>query len=185
MSTRVVDAPLVSNGYPIARSNQEIGWLVPTDPSRPMAELREQYRAQGYLWLKGILDRQRALAFRKRFFETYLSTGLVAEGTDPVAGIFSGNPGSREATSQLLMDIVRWPEYEEFCLHPEIINFYEEFLGGAVHLLKRKIIRYNTPGAKDCTPGHYDLIYLRAGSDSVCSSWIPIGGRPGQHGAYV
>ncbi|HEX4202925.1 MAG TPA: phytanoyl-CoA dioxygenase family protein [Ktedonobacteraceae bacterium] len=185
MSIRKIETPLVSNGYPLTRSEQGISWLVPSDPSRPLEALREQYREQGYLWLRGILNRERVLAFRRRFFEAYASTGLLAEGTDPSAGIFAGNFVSHEVRQRLLMEIVRWPEYEAFCLAPEIIGFYEKFFGGKVHLLKRKIIRYTAPGDKNCTPGHYDLIYLRAGSDSVCSSWIPLGDIPVEMGGLA
>ncbi len=31
------------------------------------------------------------------------------------------------------------------------------------------------PGEQHCTGAHYDLIYLRGGTDRICTSWIPIG----------
>src|SRR5919199_3845149 len=90
MAALVRDVPLISNGFALATSPARLGRLVPTDPARPRAELWEQYRAQGYLWLKGILDRQEVLAFRRRFFRAFIEAGLplIAPGTDPVDGIF-------------------------------------------------------------------------------------------------
>ncbi|MBO0783849.1 MAG: dehydrogenase, partial [Ktedonobacteraceae bacterium] len=184
-SARKLDIPLISNGYPIAKSEADIGWLVPTDPATPLPQLHEQYRAQGYLWLKGILDRPAVLAFRRRFFEAFLSTGLLAEDSDPTEGLYSGKEVNREQVHRIWVDAVRWPEYEAFCYSPHIVKFYETFLGGDVQLLKRKIIRYTRPGDPHCTPGHYDLIYLRAGTDHVYSSWIPIGDIPIEMGGLV
>jgi ectoine hydroxylase-related dioxygenase (phytanoyl-CoA dioxygenase family) len=76
------------------------------------------------------------------------------------------------------MECVRWAAYEAFCLAAPIIEFYEDFLEGAVYLHKRKIIRYTKPGDPKCTAPHYDLIYLRGGTERVVTSWIPIGDIP-------
>lgn len=187
MSTYLPEKTLLrSNSYPLARADQEIGRLVPTDSEQPMEKLKEQYRAQGYLWLKGILDREEVLNFRRLYFERlWSSTGLLAEGSDPTEGVYSGKPISAAWSRGMQMEAERWPEYEAFCHSPRIVKFYEAFLGGEVHLLKRKIIRYNVPGSSSCTPGHYDLIYLRGGSDTVCSSWIPFGDVPVEMGGLV
>ncbi len=71
MAVMLRDKPLVSNGYTLAMGPDRLGMLVPTDPSRPMAELRDQYAQQGYLWLRGILDRDEVLAFRRRYFAAF------------------------------------------------------------------------------------------------------------------
>src|SRR5438477_3654772 len=90
MAALLQDIPLVSNGFALSTSPNRLGRLVPTDPTRPRAELWEQYRAQGYLWLKGILDRHEVLAFRRGYFMAFVEAGLpfIAPGTDPVDGIF-------------------------------------------------------------------------------------------------
>src|SRR5207302_9804942 len=36
-----------------------------------------------------------------------------------------------------------------------------------------------------CTGGHYDLIYLRAGTDKLCTSWIPLGDTPVEMGGLI
>src|SRR5579875_2080059 len=88
--------PLISNGFTLSTSPNRLGRLVPTDPSRPRDELWEQYRAQGYLWLKGILDRDEVFDFRRRYFMAHVEAGLplIAPGTDPVDGIY--DEASRE-----------------------------------------------------------------------------------------
>jgi len=182
MLTRQMHQPLTSNTFTLSDSADRLGWLIPTDPHQPPSVLRAQYQAQGYLWLKGILDREKVIDFRRRFFEAFVDTGLLAEGTTPVEGIYSGNGKSR--VTKILTEIVQWASYEAFCLAPEIWQFYENLLDGPVYLHKRKLIRVTTLD-DSCTGAHYDLTYLRAGTDRVCTSWIPIGDIPVEMGGLV
>jgi ectoine hydroxylase-related dioxygenase (phytanoyl-CoA dioxygenase family) len=189
MSSTAIDFPLVSNEHALSTSPARLGRLAPTDPARPLAELWEQYRAQGYLWLKGILDREEVLEYRRRYFAAFVEAGvpLVAPGTDPAVGIFDEQARGTDPalTHRMLAEIVRWAEYEAFCLARPIRRFYERFLEGAPYLHKRKLIRHGKPGDTRCTGAHYDLIYLRGGTDRICTSWIPIGDTPVVCGGLV
>jgi ectoine hydroxylase-related dioxygenase (phytanoyl-CoA dioxygenase family) len=66
-----------------------------------------------------------------------------------------------------------------------IRRFYEAFLEGAPYLHKRKLLRRGIPGNRQCTGAHYDQIYLRGGTDRICTSWIPIGDTPVVCGGLV
>lgn len=182
---RALRKPLVSNGYPLSTSPDRLDWLIPSDPHTSIDILREQFKAQGYLWLKGILKRDNVLAFRRRFFQAMQPTGLLAPDSDPVDGIATRDSVATGDTNKILMEVVRWAAYESFCLSPEIWRFYERLLDSAVYLHKRKIIRQVQPGSKNSTGAHYDLVYLRGGTDSVCSSWIPLGDVPVEMGGLV
>jgi ectoine hydroxylase-related dioxygenase (phytanoyl-CoA dioxygenase family) len=83
------------------------------------------------------------------------------------------------------MEQVRSAAYESFCLHPKLVRFLDAFLEGPSYLHKRKIIRHTKPGDKSATGAHYDLIYLRAGTDRFCTVWIPIGDCPVEMGGLV
>jgi ectoine hydroxylase-related dioxygenase (phytanoyl-CoA dioxygenase family) len=159
---RTINKPLISNGYPLLMTPERLGWLVPTDADLPVEQLREIYRQQGYLWLKGFFARDVVLHFRDHFFET----------------IFSRGP-------QAFFEILGSQEYQDFCTMPRLWNFYRKFLQGQPYLHKRKLIRFNSPGEDHCTGGHYDLIYLRAGTDRFCSSWIPLGDTPVEMGGLM
>lgn len=182
---RPLEMPLMSNGFALSTDPNRLGELEPTDPGLPLARLHEQYRAQGYLWLKGFLDRQRVLDFRKRYFTAFRDTGLIAPDSDPVDGIYGGGGEKREAVRLILQEVVRWASYEAFCLAEPIWRFYEGFLEGPPYLHKRKLIRHTAPGDPGATAAHYDLIYLRAGTDRLCTSWIPIGDTPVAMGGLV
>jgi ectoine hydroxylase-related dioxygenase (phytanoyl-CoA dioxygenase family) len=189
MSTAGIDFPLISNGHALATSAERLGRLEPTDPALPREQLWERYRAQGYLWLKGILDRRAVLEFRRRYFSAFLEADipLVDPACDPADGIcdLRARDADPALTHRLLAEIVRWAEYEAFCLAAPIRRFYERFLEGAPYLHKRKLIRHGRPGDRHCTGAHYDLIYLRGGTDRICTSWIPIGDTPAVCGGLV
>ncbi|CAK7238091.1 hypothetical protein SEUCBS140593_010318 [Sporothrix eucalyptigena] len=79
------------DGYAGAIENVQL--LEPLSPDTPVEELRRRYKEDGVIWVKGLLDS----ATVKKFRGDYLAfvndgTGLLKEGTDPVEGIFSGQP---------------------------------------------------------------------------------------------
>jgi len=189
MAAPLPTSPLISNGFALSTRPDRLGGLEPTDPARPLATLREQYRAQGYLWLTGILDRREVLTFRRRYFAAFADAGLplIAPGSDAVDGICDRSPADADPGlyHKVTAEIVRWAEYEAFCLAAPIRRFYEAFLEGAPYLHKRKLIRHGKPGDPRTTGAHYDLIYLRGGTDRICTSWIPIGDTPVECGGLV
>ncbi len=185
MTTLASAGELRSNGFTLAATPDRLGTLVPTDPAQPRAALWDQYQAQGYLWLKGILDRQAVLDFRQRFFAAFAHTGLLAPGTSPAEGIYAGGGEDAQATHKVLMEVVRWAAYESFCLADPIVRFYQMFLEGEPYLHKRKIVRHTVPDLPGATGAHYDLVYLRGGTDRICTSWIPIGDTSVEMGGLV
>lgn len=186
IQTRTIPGPLMSNGHELEMTPERLGWLVPTDPVLPLSHIKEIYHKQGYVWLKGFFERHEILAFRRHFFAAFAGTGLLAPGSDPVEGLYGGGEGEqRELINKIFWEIVRSPAYEAFCTMPRLWKFYEALLQDEPYLHKRKIIRYNHPGGRNCTGGHYDLIYLRAGTDRLYSSWIPIGDVPIEMGGLI
>jgi ectoine hydroxylase-related dioxygenase (phytanoyl-CoA dioxygenase family) len=176
---------LTSNGVALDTSPERLGQLVESDSGTPVEALQEQFKAQGYLWLKRFFDREAILEFRGRFFSTFADLGLTAPGSNPREGIYSGSAVSVGALNQRLMEFVRSAAYESFCLQEKLWRFYDAFLQGPSYLHKRKIVRYTVPHTSRSTGAHYDLIYLRSGTDRVCSSWIPLGDTPMEMGGLV
>ncbi len=156
-----IEKPLVSNGYTLEMTPNRLGWLQPTNPNLPIEQLRAIYRQHGYLWLKGFFEREDIMNFRHFFFTTISSA------------------------KKSFFEIVQSQEYEDFCTMPRLWNFYQAFMQGQPYLHKRKIIRFNLPGESHCTGGHYDLIYLRAGTDQLYTSWIPLGDTPIEMGGLI
>ncbi len=175
--------PLRSNGFALDMSAKRLGRLEASDPSDPVDKLRARFDTDGYLWLKHFLPRDEVLEFRRHFFTQFDDTGLLAEGSDPVDGIYSGTDG--ESARKRLMELVRSAAYESFCMHPRLWRFLDAFVGGPSYLHKRKLIRYTKPGDVSATGAHYDLTYLRGGTDKLVTAWIPIGDVPVVMGGLV
>lgn len=79
----------------------------------------------------------------------------------------------RRRLRHLLFDtVVPGERYRQFCSQLAIADWYRWFLGGDVHLHRRKLIRHVAPderGVGTAIQAHYDLVYLREGTDRVLS----------------
>ncbi|MDX2006270.1 MAG: phytanoyl-CoA dioxygenase family protein [Meiothermus sp.] len=171
---------LESNGFRL--ESRQIGALEANSPHEGRESLQRTYLRQGYLWLQNFLPREEVLAFRKHFFQAFQESGLVRG--DALVGLYSGHEDQGLA-SKALMEQVRSAMYEAFCLHPRLVAFLDDFLGGPSYLHKRKLIRYTKPGDPSATGAHYDLVYLRGGTDKLVTVWIPIGDCPVEMGGLI
>lgn len=172
------DAPpvaLAANGKVLSTATNRLGYLTPTDPSAGIEAIRHLYGMQGYVWLKGLLPRRSVIDFRGWVFSHLADTGLVMPGLDPALGLAAAGAFDRQLADRRIMSLVRSAAYEGFCAQPPLSRFMDEFLGGLSYLHKRKIMRFTQPGSPVATPAHYDLVYLRGGTNRVVTAWIPLG----------
>jgi hypothetical protein len=187
-----------SNGYVMSEASHRWGPLtsVPDEERGSRQLLLDRLSEQGYLYLPGFLDPRTVVDFRRYYFATLAGTGLVVAGSDPEHGVAgSADEVDRAALRTLLFrQIVPGPEYLGFCGQPAIRDWFAWLLDDDVHLHRRKIIRHTHPdehrdpqrlGVGSATQAHYDLLYLREGSDQVLSMWIPLGDCPRQVGGLI
>ena len=175
-----------SNGYELSADRDRLGDLepVPAALRNDRAALRERLERDGYLFLRGALDRHVVLDFRRYYFDALAGTGVSGDERDEhgALGRTTDEPLDHAAfRHRLFRDIVPGGQYAAFCTQPAVRDWYAWFLGGAPFLHRRKIIRHLAPaerGIGTATQAHYDLLYLRGGSESVLSSWIPLGDTP-------
>ena len=162
---------LTSNGYVL--DEQRLGQLVavPEEERGDRARLRSRLQRDGYLFLTGLLDPAVVREFREYYF------ALTGAATDRAS-----------YRKVLFEEIVPGPEYAAFCAQPALKGWFEWFLGGEPFLHRRKIIRQTAPGENGigtATQAHYDLVYLRDGTDQVLSAWIPLGDCPVSRGGLT
>lgn len=174
---------------------EQVGSLRPSLASEPVEDLRQRYQDDGYLFLKGLLPREDILKAREAYFSLLAPSGVLAQGTAPVDGIFDSTrdkldypgigAGSTDANGRprggLFVDLALQAHTEpwykdEFCQHPALRSFIADFTGWGEDTLslRRTLLRNNTPGNK-AIGVHYDQIFLRHGEDSSVTAWIPIG----------
>lgn len=170
---------LTSNGYMLDESALRLGELEPV-PDRERHDrdaLWERLRRDGYLFLRGALDPAVAIAFR-RYHHRMLAP----------SGVWDGQEDRAEFRRLLFQRVVPSREYEAFCTQSAIRDWYAWFLGDETFLHRRKILRCIRPGERGvgvATQAHYDLVYLREGTDRVLSSWIPLGDCPVARGGLT
>jgi hypothetical protein len=166
---------LTSNGYVLDPARVGALEPVPEHERHDRDALWERLRRHGYLYLRGHLDPAAVNAFRA-FYLDRLGVGTPAE-----------LPPDR-LRQVLFKEIVPGPEYAAFCTQEAVGGWYAWLLGGAPFLHRRKIIRHVKAGQRGvgtATQAHYDLVYLREGTDQVLSSWIPLGDCPRRRGGLV
>ncbi|MGH3097965.1 MAG: phytanoyl-CoA dioxygenase family protein [Streptosporangiales bacterium] len=182
---------LTSNGYVLDESRARFGELdpVPASERGDREALWGRLVRDGYLFLRGALDPDAVRRFRRYYFEQLAPSGVLRTGTDPEAGIAGdGTVDSAMLRHTLFREIVPGRTYERFCTQPSIRDWYGWLLGGDTFLHRRRIIRCNRPGESGigtATQAHYDLVYIREGTDRVLSSWIPLGDCPMERGGLV
>jgi hypothetical protein len=182
---------LTSNGYVLDESPRRLGRLepVPDDQRDDRAALWQRLRRDGYLFLPKALDPHDVRAFRRHYFATLAGTGLIARGSNPMHGRSGGDEIDVAELRRLLFgQVVPGHEYAQFCTQPALRHWFGWLYGGVPFLHRRKIIRHGRPGAAGigtATQAHYDLVYIREGTDRLLSAWIPLGDCPIERGGLV
>lgn len=171
---------ITSNGYVLDERPERLGRLeaVPVMMRDNKDALWERLRRDGYLYLSNHLAADLVRDFRSYYFGTLEPTGLV-KSNGAAEGIDGHGAVDLAMTRRILFDtVVPGEQYAALTSHPSIRGWFEWFLGDDVHLHKRRIIRHTRPGETGigtATQAHYDLVYLREGTDRVLSMWIPLG----------
>ncbi len=144
--------------------------------------LTQSLTENGYLFLKGFLDRQPIIQLRSDILDICRNAGWSSREGNPLDGIWSGcQPPDGENTIEYLNPyrlILKLPTFQSFPHHPRLIDVAERILGGKVFVHPRKIGRVVFPQyTKTTTPPHQDYFYIR-GASATYSAWIPIGDCP-------
>lgn len=182
---------LTSNGYVLSEREDRLGYLepVPAGERGDREQLWRRLRKDGYLYLTQHLDREVVNAFRAHYFSKMSETGLLAPNTDPADGVGASGDFDRGKMRQILFDdIVPGDLYHALTAHPAIKDWFTWFFADSVHLHKRRIIRHTRPGEAGigtATQAHYDVVYLREGTDRLLSMWIPLGDCPVEMGGLT
>jgi hypothetical protein len=131
--------------------------------------LRQRMGADGYLFLPGLLDRDRVLHARAAIAQRLATLGLLKPDSEPAQLL--ANPSRAEAIS---------PEAAKSCVEleavlydREMIEFFESFLGAPVRHFDYIWLRTVPPGKG--TPSHCDVVYMGRGTQHLYTAWTPLG----------
>lgn len=149
---------------------------------------RERYATDGYVVIRGALDPEAVWALRREYFAAF-PPSYLAEGTDPVEGLFSGHRPAgmppHGVAGHPAHAFVRSESFARFVGDPALTAVAAELLGTGVRLLPRTIVRHFDRSAPVASRAHTDFRYLDEGSERVVTAWIPLGDIPLAAGGLV
>jgi ectoine hydroxylase-related dioxygenase (phytanoyl-CoA dioxygenase family) len=144
------------------------------------AELAARLADDGYVFFRGLLDRDRVLDVRRQVLDALAGQGWLAEGSDP-ADALPGELIRREADENWWEGYTALQSVEAFhrLAHDErIVSTVRSLLGGDDVLVHpRKIGRVSYPGSALRTPPHQDFPFIQ-GTPDVLTTWVPFGDYP-------
>ena len=164
--------PLYAGGVALELSPDRIGWLRDSSPlltKNDDATLRERMASDGYLFLRGYLNREDVLAARREITNRMARDGQLAAGTDPMLALPAADYAKR-FSPDLARDNA--PLHKVLYAGP-MIKFFRRFLGGPVLHFDYTWFRSIGPGKG--TPSHCDSVYMGRGTENLYTAWTPIG----------
>lgn len=133
--------------------------------------LHARIKEDGYLLLRGLVDRGEVLDARREMVSRLEREGLLLPGTDPMDAIVRPDL-HMQFRPDLAQDNtpLRWVLYGG-----PLIEFFERFLGGPILHFTFTWVRCVAPGQETGTPPHYDIVYMGRGTKNLYTAWAPMG----------
>jgi hypothetical protein len=161
---------IYSYGHALDMSENRFGILRDSaEAAEDPVELRRRFAEDGYVYMKGYLDRGQVLEARASLTERLSSAGVLDESYPHIEGIAKKDAGyvfkpeltnGNEAVQRLLYS-GRLPE------------FYRKFYGEDIRHYDYTWLRAIAPG-KGTNP-HCDLPYMGRGTHKHMTCWVPYG----------
>lgn len=180
---------LISNLAEIPFDDRYFGPLAAT-PWRDLSphQLRQIYFHQGWLLLKGYLDRAEILNIRRQYL-TRFPPSLFRPGTRIEDGVFSGavppDLPAHGVPGHPAHEFVRCAAFAAFVNSQPLHRAAEWLLGRSAVRLKRTPLRHFMRGQKSASRAHVDFSYLDAGSSDLVTLWVPVGDCPLRAGGLI
>ncbi len=170
MSTATALPQIYSFGHALDMADDKIGLLRDSsDAAENVPELRRRFADDGYLYMKGYLDRDEVLAARAT-----LTAGLAAAGVlDPAHPTIDGvcQPGAGYVFKPELTN--NNPAVQNLLYSGRLPEFYRQFYGEEIRHYDFTWLRAIGPG-KGTNP-HCDLPYMGRGTHGHMTCWLPYG----------
>ncbi|HRE04045.1 MAG TPA: phytanoyl-CoA dioxygenase family protein [Opitutaceae bacterium] len=171
MMSPTLDLPqLHSYGHDLDMSEDKVGLLRDScGVADDVEELRRRFDEDGYLYMKGYLDRAEVLRARESLTSRLADAGVLDLAHPHVEGICKPNSGyvfkpeitnNNEAVQQLLYS-------------GRLVDFYTRFFGEPIRHYDYTWLRAIGPG-KGTNP-HCDLPYMGRGTHRHMTCWLPYG----------
>ena len=123
----------------------------------------------GYLFLRGYLDRDEVIAARRAMLERVAAEGALREDTDLLDGELKP-----DVKVKFRPDLTRKSaELQRLLFDGAMIAFFERYLAGAVRHFDYIWLRAVSPGFG--TAPHGDSVFMNRGTTNLFTAWTPLG----------
>jgi len=161
---------IISYGHALDMADDKIGILRDSaDAADDVAELHRRIAQDGYLYMKGYLDRDQVMEARAALTDRLATAGVLDENYPSIEGVAKPNSG-----------YIFKPEITRDCQPVQrllysgrLIEFYEKVFGESVRHYDYTWLRAIGPG-KGTNP-HCDLPYMGRGTHQHMTCWLPYG----------
>lgn len=144
-------------------------------------ELRRRIGEEGYLFFKGLQDKEKLASLRKEILTVMMDWGWLVEGTDPIDGIANTNKQCTEGDveyTDVYQYVQRLESFHRSGHWREVISMIAKIVDGPVLPHPSMIARLWFPKYTDhTTPIHQDFVHFQ-GSFDTYTCWAPIGDCP-------
>lgn len=159
-----------SYGHKLDMDEDKVGLLRDSsDAAEDMPELRRRFEEDGYLYMRGYLDRDEVLEARRSITGHLAEADLLDPDYPPMDAI--AKPGSGFAFKPEIASRSR--EVQDLLYSGRLPEFYRQFYGEEVRHYDFTWLRAMGPG-KGTNP-HCDLPYMGRGTHKHMTCWVPYG----------
>jgi hypothetical protein len=170
MSTLTALPQLYSYGHALDMDETKVGVLRDSsDAADDVEELRRRFAEDGYVYMKGYLDREEVLGARKSLTDRLGAAGVLDETYPTMDGVCKPGAGyvfKPEITNGNA-------EVQQLLYSGRLIEFYRKFFGEDIRHYDFTWLRAIGPG-KGTNP-HCDLPYMGRGTHRHMTCWVPYG----------
>lgn len=173
MTTACLLPEIYSCGHKLDPEDSALGSLRSSCNASSDRGLLEHHMAEdGYLFLRGCLEKDEVLAARRCVLQQLADAGQL----DPSAPLMAGKP-KPGATLSFQPELAQKnnPPLQHLLYHPQgnLMRFFSSFLGGEVRHFDFTWLRCISPGP--ATPSHCDIVYMGRGTHKLYTAWVPLG----------
>ena len=164
---------LTSLGMRMETSSDCFGDLVDSSSEHARGQwddLRARYEADGYLLLRGLLDRDQVVRAGDEIVASLAERGLL-DPSSPARDRVAAH-GASVSNFGFEGEDRRFPDARRLATDGRMRAFYDAFLGSSARAFDYLWLRLMAPG--QATPPHCDIVYMGRGTHELFTSWIPL-----------
>lgn len=162
-------------------------FLVSNDALDNPAELRARAQRDGYLFLRGVVDRDAIMAARRDIAGVLQRHGWLDDGTDPMDAISTREPvfEGTDGYWPVYDDVQRLESFHRLSHDPAIHRTLRTLFEEDVLAHPRNIARIIFPDTEQyAIASHQDYMNI-GGTEDTWTAWVPLGDCPMELGSLV